>query len=106
MHCGWLEPSSWIPWTREVVHAMPHGYAGAEIDKRVADVCPTWLVQQPAVLEAANAADALTSGCFELEFPNLENSAYEAGRLGQRVFKNFEACALRDAAQGENVRGG
>ncbi len=90
MHCGWLPPEQWLLPGNEGVHKVK-GYSG--------DICPAWLVRQPAVLDVTEAYVALSQNALDRYDPEGLNVIWEAAMRGMSAFKQYEAEEAERAAQ-------
>lgn len=61
-----------------------------------ADVCPGWVVVQPAVVQGSHAFAARRDGALEAYYPDLPNPILEAADVCLQAFNRYEAAQLRD----------
>lgn len=85
-HCGYMEKKQWT------AIDLPKSFDGEVYNL---DVCPGWVVRQPAVVEAATAYDAYEHGEFTNFYPNTPNSLVEAVQAMGRSLKTNEAFRMR-----------
>lgn len=92
MHCGWLPRERWSADRSGLPPAFgPDAYE--------VDVCPGWLVRQPAVMDGAQAYAALDAGALDLFDPLGLNIVWEMAIEAKRSFNLY-----RDAQ--EKIRAG
>jgi hypothetical protein len=77
LHCGFMPRSEWSA-SRE---HLPPSFGG---EPYTLDVCPGWLVRQPAVVEGAEAAAALEAGVLDRFDPLGLRVVYQAAMAGRR----------------------
>lgn len=92
MWCGFLPREQWAPARQRLpVLLGPERYT--------ADVCPGWLVRQPAVAEGVEAYDALEAGILERWDPRGLRVVTMAAMRARRSFKIWEAERQREIAR-------
>lgn len=87
MHCGYLDRSEW---TGE----DPAGHFGDEPYNL--DVCPGWIVRQPAVEELTQAYVALEKGELDTVFPDPGNVVVEGALVCAQAMNRFQAYKHRE----------
>lgn len=86
MHCGLMPRDQWTPeMDRE---AVPAYFGGQPYN---ANICPGWLVRQPAVIEASQAYSAYEKGALAIYDPDGMNVVLEAAMALDRSLNLFYA---------------
>lgn len=83
MHCGFLPRSRWAPGRKGLPRALGP-------DPYTAEVCPGWLVRQPAVVEAAKLWEANEAGMLERMNPDNLHVVNEAVIRLRRAFGLYQ----------------
>jgi hypothetical protein len=91
MHCGYIPREQWPPGRGEV----PVSFAGAPYQS---DLCPGWVVRQPAVIEAAQAYAALEAGVLDRFDPLGLRVVTQAAMAAKRAFGLHELERQKRAA--------
>lgn len=91
MHCGWMDKSEWTK------KDLPPSFGPFPYTM---DVCPGWLVAQPAVIEGVHAYAARKDGCLEAFYPNCENIVLEATDIAVQAFNAYENEEVKKASKG------
>jgi len=101
-HCGWMDESEWthpaqLPRTVGPVDYRAQGEA--------IDICPGWLVQQPAVAEAGMAYDAAEAGVLDQVYPEASLALVDAVVEMRRGLERFKAEIQRRASEKRHADG-
>lgn len=97
MHCGFMPREKWAPGRA----ALPPAFGGQPYE---ADVCPGWLVRQPAVIDGATAYTALEAGTLERFDPDNLRVVNQAALVAQRAFNLYQI--ERQEKNAARLRGG
>lgn len=81
MQCGYMPEERWTQPTA----LAPFDLAGERYD---APICPGWMLRQDAVLEIADAWNALERGALAAMFPDPGNSLIEGVKLLDRAMSD------------------
>lgn len=92
-HCGYLDREEWLP------SELPKVIGDVTYD---CDVCPGWLVRQPAIAEAAEAGSAYDKGQIGVVFPDAPNLLIEAAILASRSFASHQLYRIRTRREGDS----
>ena len=92
MHCGYLPEESWTPGREGLPPAIGH-------EPYTLDVCPGWLMRQPAVIEAAQGRAALKHGVLTVFHPDPPAVFLEAVRAMDSAFNHQHALKFREEAR-------
>jgi hypothetical protein len=93
MRCGWM------PAERRGAGGLPKTI-GNTSDPNTVDICPGWLVRQPAVLDGATAYAALEAGKLERFDPENLRVVNQAALIVQRGFNLFHLDRQKRIAAG------
>jgi len=87
-----MEEERWTPGPLQIF--LPCGGEPYDLN-----ICPGWVVRQPAVIQGAQAANAFEKSSLEAVFPGLENPVIEAALIVTRAFNLFEAEQMKNLAK-------
>lgn len=90
-HCGFLERKEWQG--SEGCFPTSFGYG---LVKYTADVCPGFLLTQPAILEAAEAC-AVPDGEVEAYYPDGESTILAARMIAKGAVNQFQMFRLKQS---------
>jgi len=96
LHCGWMDDEDWLPYEGPAVL----GADAHPIDLSTLQICPGWLVRQPAVVESTRAAMALQQGELSTVFPGREAALLEGAGVVQQALNVYEAEMVKRASKG------
>jgi hypothetical protein len=95
MRCGFLPREEWPAGSEK---RLPTAFASGALPY-TSDVCPGWLVRQPAVIEAAQAYAALEAGILDRFDPTGLRVVTQAALEAKRAFNLHELERQKKLAQ-------
>ena len=87
MHCGFIDERRW-----PMPGSVPKHFGG---EAYTVDVCPGWLVRQPAVVEGVEAYAAMEAGVLGRYDPIGVRAVDQAALAAKSAFARFEAHKQR-----------
>jgi len=100
MHCGWMPREEWAVWRTPQERGLPPAIGPVTYDL---DVCPGWLVRQPAVVEAAQAHAAYDKGSMETFFPEAASSLLEGVQAMSQSLNRFQSWKLKESRRKDTL---
>jgi len=96
MHCGWIPEEEWEPWRKPEDRAIPTQIGPSPYRL---NVCPGWVVRQPAVVEAAQAYGPYEKGAMAAYYPPdvTANNVYEGAQAVAHSFNKFQNWKLKES---------
>lgn len=89
LHCGWMDESEW----KGTLEPPPVGPDPYDVD-----VCPGWLVRQPAVKDGADAYAALEAHALDIYDPDRLNVIWSMAMEAKRAMNLYSAARQRQIA--------
>jgi hypothetical protein len=100
-HCGFMDREDWRGDKPDLPAfiGFPEDPQG-RVSLEGIEVCPGWIVRQPAIVEAGHSAGALEKGQLGLYYPKAENVILEAAMEFVAAQNNFESAQMRNRDNG------